>query len=71
LTPEQVADENYLAQLRLYRYLKNQGMEPEESEDDFVKERSFKRGAYFAWRKIYSQVQRGWWHHVSLTFYLE
>ena len=37
LSPEQVADQNYLAQLRLYRNLKKRGMEPEESEEDFVR----------------------------------
>lgn len=37
LTSEQVADQNYLAQLRLYNNLVNRGMTPEESKDDFVR----------------------------------
>ena len=36
LSSEQVADQNYLAQLRLYNNLVNRGMTPEESKDDFV-----------------------------------
>lgn len=37
LTAEQVADQNYLAQLRLYRNLQKNNMQPEESEEDFVR----------------------------------
>ena len=37
LSPEEIADQNYLAQLRLYRNLEQNGMHPEESLDDFVK----------------------------------
>ena len=37
LSSEQVADQNYLAQLRLYNNLVNRGMTPEESKDDFVR----------------------------------
>lgn len=37
LTAEQVADQNYLAQLRLYNNLVNKGMTPDESKDDFVR----------------------------------
>ena len=37
LTAEQVADQNYLAQLRLYRNLQKRNMQPEESEADFVR----------------------------------
>lgn len=37
LSPEQVADQNYLAQLRLYNNLVNRGMTPNESKDDFVR----------------------------------
>ena len=37
ISPEQVADTNYLAQLRLYNNLKNDlGEEPEETMEDFV-----------------------------------
>ena len=36
LSPEQVADQNYLAQLRLYNNLVKRGMTPNESKDDFV-----------------------------------
>ncbi len=37
LTPEQIADQNYLAQLRLYHNLKEEGFTPEESKEDFVR----------------------------------
>lgn len=37
LAPEQVADQNYLAQLRLYNNLVKRGMTPNESKDDFVR----------------------------------
>ena len=37
LSSEQVADQNYLAQLRLYNHLVNRGMTPNESKDDFVR----------------------------------
>lgn len=37
LSSEQVADQNYLAQLRLYNNLVNRGMTPNESKDDFVR----------------------------------
>lgn len=37
LSPEQVADQNYLAQLRLYNNLVKKGMTPNESKDDFVR----------------------------------
>ena len=37
LSPEQVADQNYLAQLRLYNNLVNRGMTPNESKEDFVR----------------------------------
>lgn len=37
LSPEAVADQNYLAQLRLYKNLKKEGYTPEESEEEFVK----------------------------------
>ena len=37
LSPEQVADQNYLAQLRLYNNLVKRGMTPNESKDDFVR----------------------------------
>lgn len=37
LTPEQIADQNYLAQLRLYRNLQKHNMQPEENEEDFVR----------------------------------
>ena len=37
LSPEQVADQNYLAQLRLYNNLIKRGMTPNESKDDFVR----------------------------------
>ena len=37
LSPEQVADQNYLAQLRLYNNLVKRGMVPNESKDDFVR----------------------------------
>lgn len=37
LSPEQVADQNYLAQLRLYKNLVKRGMTPNESKDDFVR----------------------------------
>lgn len=37
LSPEQVADQNYLVQLRLYNNLVKRGMTPNESKDDFVR----------------------------------
>ena len=37
LTAGQVADQNYLAQLRLYRNLQKNNMQPQESEDEFVR----------------------------------
>lgn len=37
LTSEQVADQNYLAQYRLYQNLVKKGMTPDESEADFVR----------------------------------
>lgn len=37
LSSEQVADQNYLAQYRLYQNLTNRGMTPDESEADFVR----------------------------------
>ena len=37
LSSEQVADQNYLAQLRLYNNLVNKGMTPNESKEDFVR----------------------------------
>lgn len=37
LSSEQVADQNYLAQLRLYNNLVKRGMTPSESKDDFVR----------------------------------
>ena len=37
LSSEQVADQNYLAQLRLYNNLVKRGMTPNESKDDFVR----------------------------------
>ena len=37
LSSEQVADQNYLAQLRLYNNLVNRGMTPNESKEDFVR----------------------------------
>lgn len=37
LSSEQVADQNYLAQLRLYNNLVKKGMIPNESKDDFVR----------------------------------
>lgn len=52
LTSEQVADQNYLAQLRLFRNLQKQGMQPDESEEDFVRnghlknEHTIKGGKY-------------------------
>lgn len=36
IAPEQIADTNYLAQLRLYQNLIDQGEEPEETMEDFV-----------------------------------
>ena len=42
LSSEQVADQNYLAQLRLYNNLKNKGMIPNESKDDFVRNKHMK-----------------------------
>ena len=38
LTPAQIADQNYLAQLRLYHNLVRRGMKPEETVDEFVKD---------------------------------
>ena len=37
LTPEQIADQNYLAQLRLYHNLASKGLTPEESKQDFIR----------------------------------
>lgn len=37
ITPDQIADTNYLAQLRLYRNLIDRGEEPEETLEEFVK----------------------------------
>lgn len=37
LSSEQIADQNYLAQLRLYNNLVKRGMTPNESKDDFVR----------------------------------
>lgn len=37
ITPEQIADTNYLAQLRLYQTLENRGEVPEESQEAFVR----------------------------------
>ena len=37
LSPEQVADQNYLAQLRLFNNLEKRGMTPNESKEDFVR----------------------------------
>lgn len=37
LSPEEVADQSYLAQLRLYNNLVNRGMTPNENRDDFVR----------------------------------
>ena len=37
LSSEQIADQNYLAQLRLYNNLVNRGMTPNESKEDFVR----------------------------------
>lgn len=37
LSSEQVADQNYLAQYRLYQNLVKRGMKPDESEADFVR----------------------------------
>lgn len=37
LSAEEVADQNYLAQLRLYASLKQRGFETDEDEDDFVR----------------------------------
>ena len=37
ITPEQIADTNYLAQLRLYQYLCSQGDTPEEDREAFVR----------------------------------
>lgn len=37
LSAEQVADQNYLAQLRLYRNLQKKGWTPKQSEEDFVR----------------------------------
>lgn len=37
IPPEQIADTNYLAQLRLYQNLIDNGYEPEESEEEFIR----------------------------------
>ena len=37
ISPEKIADHNYIAQLRLYRNLCNEGYEPEETLEEFVK----------------------------------
>ncbi len=37
IKPEQIADTNYLAQLRLYSYIKDNDEEPEEALEDFVR----------------------------------
>ena len=37
LTPEQIADQNYLAQLRLFHNLASKGLTPEESKQDFIR----------------------------------
>ena len=42
LTPEQVADQNYLAQLRLYNNLVQNGYQPDESKRDFIRNGSLK-----------------------------
>lgn len=42
LTSAQVADLNYLAQLRLYNNLVKEGMTPDESKDDFVRNANMK-----------------------------
>jgi hypothetical protein len=50
MTTEEIADTNYLAQMRLYQNLIVSGYEPAESEEDFVKsgerEHSLKSGKY-------------------------
>ncbi len=50
MTAEEIADTNYLAQMRLYQNLIDSGFEPEESEEDFVRsnehEHSLKTGKY-------------------------
>lgn len=50
MTTEEIADTNYLAQMRLYQNLIVSGYEPEESEEDFVKsgerEHSLKSGKH-------------------------
>ena len=43
LSPEQIADQNYLVQLRLYNFLKENDMAPEESRNDFVRNGSRRR----------------------------
>lgn len=43
LSPEQIADQNYLVQLRLYNFLKGNDMAPEESRNDFVRNGSRRR----------------------------
>lgn len=43
LSPEQIADQNYLAQLRLYNNLVNKGMAPSESKEDFVRNGHMKK----------------------------
>lgn len=40
ITPEQIADTNYLAQLRLYQNLTSRGETPEESQEEFVRNAS-------------------------------
>lgn len=36
ISPEKIEDSNYVAQLRLYRNLQDNGQQPEESEEDFI-----------------------------------
>lgn len=43
LSAEQVADQNYLAQLRLYNNLVSRGMDPDESKGDFVRNAHMKK----------------------------
>ena len=43
LSPEQIADQNYLVQLRLYNFLNENNMAPEESRKDFVRNGSRRR----------------------------
>lgn len=37
MTPEQIADQNYLIQLRLYQYLLDNGLEPNENKEEFLR----------------------------------